>query len=50
MKNTGVEQDAAEDACAIIRAHHSGMTIDSPEFRIVAVSHAGQPMTPATFT
>ncbi|MBN1497670.1 MAG: phosphohydrolase [Spirochaetes bacterium] len=41
MKEAGVERCDFEDACAIIHAHHAGTFIDTPEFRIVAESYAG---------
>ncbi len=41
MREARVERGAIEDACAIIRAYHSGAIIDSPEFRIVAESYDG---------
>jgi len=41
MKDAGVERCHIEDACAIIHAHHAGTLLDTPEFRIVAESYAG---------
>jgi hypothetical protein len=36
----GTDRSTAEDICAIIRAYHSGMSIDSPEYRIVSGSRS----------
>jgi hypothetical protein len=40
LRAAGIENNAAEDIRAIIRAYHSGELMDTQEYRIVAQSHA----------